>query len=114
MIAFDPKNVKVTFDHKHDHDHDHDHEIVEEWLNNTLHQRLSWLEKEADGGDLDLEFEYMENNEGEELEIQFTWLEDSPKIKVNSCQETNIQKSLTQYAVDQTEISFNHVHPVSL
>ena len=102
MIAFDPKNVKVTFDHKHDHDHDHDHEIVEEWLNNTLHQRLSWLEKEADGGDLDLEFEYMENNEGEELEIQFTWLEDSPKIKVNSCQGTNIQKShyIIQYVHD--------------
>ena len=101
MIGFDTKNVKVTFDHKHDHDHDHDHEIVEEWLNNTLHQRLSWLEKEA-GGDLDFEFEYSENNEGEELEIQFTWLEDSPKIKVNSCKETNIQKShyIIQYLHD--------------
>lgn len=74
MIAFDPNNIKVTFGSADNENFD----IVEDWLNNTLIQRLSWLEDEA-GDDLELE-------NVEELEIQFTWIEeeDPPKIKVNS------------------------------
>ena len=93
MIAFDPKNIKVTFAWTFESEnHENRLEIVEEWLNNTLYQRLSWLEEETG----DLELENVET--GEELEIQFaaSIKEDPPKIKVNYNQNiSNVKKSQT-------------------